>query len=251
MYCKGIKPHTYFISLGLCKKFANNFWLKSFNQSLNSEQNKFNIKLGGGDTIYSSKLVITIVVIGYSVKKPVLRKGSSYNDDLYVTGNIGDSFLGLNIIKKKNNFGIYNSFFKKKYYQPDLAVKISSYLNKYATSSIDISDGLSQDLKSLCKNSEVGAFVNLDLLPISKFCKNLIKKNKVKLKSIFSNGDDYQILFTSKQKNRLSLKNIAKKNNVKLTRIGKITKKKDIIFQYKKKKLKLNGLKMGYTHRFY
>jgi len=250
LYCKGVKPHTYFISLGLNKKFAKDSWLKKFKSLLNLEQKKFDIKLGGGDTIYSSKLIITIITIGYSKIRPILRNGASINDDLYVTGSIGDSFIGLNIIKKKYNFGKYNNYFKKNYYEPNLPIKIHSYLGKYATSSIDISDGISQDLKNICKSSNVGAFVNLDLLPLSEFCRILIKKNKINFKNIFSKGDDYQILFTSKQNNRNLISNMAKKINTKITRIGKVTKKNDIIFEYKKKNVKFNGLKMGYTHNF-
>lgn len=250
LYCKGVKPQTYFISLGINKKFTNDLWLKKFKYLLNLEQKKFNISLGGGDTVYSSKLIITIITIGYSDKKPLLRNGANINDDLYITGNIGDPFIGLNILKKKYNFGKYNSYFKKSYYEPNLPVKIHPYLEKYATSSIDVSDGISQDLQNICKSSNVGAFVNLDILPLSNFSRTLIKKNKINFKNIFSKGDDYQILFTSKESNRSLISKISKKTSTKITRIGKITKGNDIIFEYKKKKLNFNGLKMGYTHIF-
>ena len=88
-----------------------------FSSILKSEQKKYKITLSGGDITRSSRLVITIIVIGHSKIMPVLRKGSNDNDDIYVTGNIGDSFLGLEILKKNLNFNKLNSFYIKKYYK--------------------------------------------------------------------------------------------------------------------------------------
>ena len=250
LYCKGIKPKTYFLSLALNKKLAKPLWLKKIKRILSSEQKNFNISLAGGDTTLSSKLVISIIVLGNSKKKPVFRSYCALNDDIYVTGNIGDSFLGLKVLKKRINFGKFNSFFKKKYYEPNLQTQISPYLRKIASASIDISDGLSQDLHHLCTNSKCGAFVNLDLLPLSSVCKNLIKKKKIKLRNIFSKGDDYQILFTSNPKNRSKIVALSKKLNVKVSKIGLIKKERKIMFMHNMKKFKLNTKKMGYIHNF-
>ena len=140
LYCKGAIPTSYFLSLALDKKSAKSSWLKEIKKTLISEQRKFNIFLGGGDTVYSSKLVITITVLGYKKKNLVLRNGSYVNDDIYVTGTICDSYIGLNVVKKKINLGHFNTFFKKKYYEPDLAFRLAPYLSLIATSSIDISN---------------------------------------------------------------------------------------------------------------
>ena len=250
LYCKGVLPKSYFLSLALSKKCFNHTWLNELKKTLNSEQNKFNIFLGGGDTIRSTKLVITITVIGYAKSKIILRNGSNFNDDIYVTGNIGDSFLGLSVIKKKNNFGSYNHFFKKKYYEPDLASKFSPYLSKIATSSIDVSDGIAQDLQHICKSSKCGAIINLNNLPVSAQCKKIISNKKINLINIFSNGDDYQILFTSNRRSRKRIVNLSKKLNIKISKIGYITKDKNIFFNYNKAKFKLPATKMGYTHTF-
>jgi len=250
LYAKGVKPKVYFLSLALNKKIKNQVFFKKIKTILNSEQNKFKISLGGGDTINSSKIVITIVVTGSVTNKPVLRSGCSVNDDIYVTGNIGDSFLGLNIIKKRYSFGNYNKFYKKIFYEPNLPYKFSPYLSKVASSSIDISDGLGQDLSHICKLSNLGAYIDLNLLPISIFSKNLIKKKQVKLENFFSKGDDYQILFTAKPKYRSKINYLSKKTKVKISRIGFIKKQKKIIFKYNKKELYLTDKKMGYIHKF-
>jgi len=250
LYCKGIKPQSYFLSLALNKISFKDSWFKKFKTILSKEQKKFNICLSGGDTIFSSKLTITIVVIGYSKSNPVLRSGVNLNDDIYVTGNIGDSFLGLNILKKKNNFRSFNKYFKKKYLEPDLAIDVSPHLYKFATSSIDVSDGLCQDLKHLCKVKKFGALVELNHLPVSNYAKKLIKKKKIFLKNIFSQGDDYQILFTSDRKNRHKIYSLSKNLHSKISRIGSIIKGNDIVFNYNGAKFKLDHKKMGYIHKF-
>ena len=178
LFCKGIKPKHYFLSMSLNKKMLSSQWLKKVKRILETEQKKFNITLSGGDTTFSPKFSVTIVVLGYSKNKPVLRNTCKFNDDIYVTGNIGDSFLGLNVLKKKNNFNQYNDIFKKKFFEPDLPFKITPFLKKIASSSIDISDGLSQDLSHLCSKKMFGAIIDLNKIPISTSTKVLLKKKK-------------------------------------------------------------------------
>ena len=250
LYCKGIKPNFYFLSFALNKKLVKPFWLNKVYKILKSEQKKFDVMLSGGDITASSKLVITITVLGYSKNKPVFRSKCLINDDIYVTGDIGDSYVGLNVIKSKLNFGKYNNFFKKKYYEPALQIKSPLYLNKIASSSIDISDGLGQDLSHLCQISRLGAFVNINDLPLSFQCRKLVNKKKISLTKIFSQGDDYQILFTSSAKNRSKIIFLMKKYKVKISRIGFIKKDKSMIFKYKTKEFKINPNKMGYIHNF-
>ena len=72
-------------------------------KSLRSEQKKYGIFLCGGDTTYSNRLSFSITSIGYS-KKIIYRNNSKLNDDIYVTGNLGDSFVGLQILKSKIKF---------------------------------------------------------------------------------------------------------------------------------------------------
>ena len=109
----------------------------------------------GGDTTFSNKLSFTIISLGYS-KSIVYRNKSRLNDDIYVTGNLGDSFIGLQILKGKikvNNK--ISKYFIKRYYEPDLQIKLINHLLKLANTSIDISDGLIDDLKKLI-NRQIG-----------------------------------------------------------------------------------------------
>ena len=100
LICKGVKPKYYFLSSSGNRKAFTKTNLLKISKSLKEEQKKYNIILGGGDTVKSNKLSFSVTSIGFS-NKIIYRNRSKINDDLYVTGNLGDSFLGLLILKKK------------------------------------------------------------------------------------------------------------------------------------------------------
>ena len=100
LICKGVKPKFYFISGSGNKNTFTKNNLYKISKSLKSEQNKFNIDLCGGDTTFSNKLSFTITTIGFS-NNIVYRNRAKINDDIYVSGNLGDSYLGLLILKNK------------------------------------------------------------------------------------------------------------------------------------------------------
>ena len=100
LICKGVIPKFYFIAgSGNTKTFSKKN-LSLISKSLKEEQKKYNISLCGGDTTFSNKLSFTITSLGYS-KKIIYRNKALLNDDIYVTGNLGDSFTGLQVLKNK------------------------------------------------------------------------------------------------------------------------------------------------------
>ena len=101
---------------------------------------------------------------------------------------------------------------------------------------------------NLCRNSKCGANIDINLIPISKQCENLINNKKINLKKIFSNGDDYQILFTSNPKNKSKIFNLSKHLKTKITKIGTIKKGRKINLFYKGKKFTLAANNRGYIH---
>ena len=174
LICKGVKPKYYFISGSGNKKSFNKKNLKKISQSLKEEQKKYSIYLSGGDTVYSKKLSFTITTVGFS-NKIVLRNKAKINDDIYVTGNLGDSFIGLEILKNKINLNKkLNDYFKEKYYLPDLKFSLTNKLLSFANTSIDISDGLIADLDKLINKQNLSYKLYLNDIPISKNLKKLI-----------------------------------------------------------------------------
>ena len=132
LICKGVKPKSYFISGSGNKKTFTKNNLYKISKSLKSEQDKFKIDLCGGDTTFSSKLSFTIISLGYS-NKIIYRNKAKLNDDIYVTGNLGDSYLGLKALTNKAKFKSKDKlFFVDKYYKPELPLKLTKYLTKMA-----------------------------------------------------------------------------------------------------------------------
>jgi thiamine-monophosphate kinase len=250
LICKGVKPKYYFISGSGNKKTFSIKKLKELTKSLLEEQKKYNIKLCGGDTTFSKKLSFSITVIGFS-KKIIFRNNTKINDDIYVTGNLGDSFIGLNVINKKINLKRnHNNYFLDKYYKPDVQIKLVDQLLKFSNSSIDISDGLFADLEKMINSQNVNYEIHLDKVPISKQMEILLKKLRLQKIKMISNGDDYQILFTANKNKSRIIKTASKKLNLKITKIGRIlpSSYKSSIIDQKGRVLRVNN--KGYVHQF-
>ena len=250
LICKGVKPRYYFLSgSGNSKTFSINN-LAKINNSLKEEQKKYNLVLGGGDTVFSNKLSFTVTSIGFS-NNIVYRNSSKLNDDIYVTGNLGDSFLGLLVLKNKiklNNK--LSTYFINQYYKPEIKYSLTNNLIKFATSSIDLSDGLITDLEKLTNKQKNSYQLFFDKIPISKKLNSILNLKNLLKKNLISKGDDYQVLFTSNVNNRSSVKKISSTKKIKITRIGKILNSthKSSIIDRNGHQIRINN--KGYTHTF-
>ena len=249
MISKGVNPKYYFISASGNKHNLNEKNLKKIVNALREEQKKFNLKLSGGDTVNSRNLSFTIISIGFS-DKIIKRNNARLNDDIYVTGNLGDSFLGLKIIQKKYKVSKNKkNYFIGKYYCPDLDNNLSNYLHKFANTSMDISDGLVSDMTKLINNQRLSFELNLDKVPVSSYLSIFLKNFKIKKDKFITKGDDYKILFTASRSKRKYIQSLSKKMNQKVTIIGNINnnKKNKILFENKVKNL---SNYLGYSHNF-
>tara|TARA_B100001989_G_C24503225_1_gene446120 strand:- start:363 stop:1322 length:960 start_codon:yes stop_codon:yes gene_type:complete len=250
LICKGIYPKFYFISgSGDRKSFSKNN-LKKISNSLKQEQKKYSINIGGGDTVYSRKLSFTITSIGFS-KKIIYRNKAKIGDDIYVTGNLGDSYIGLKVLKKsiKINKRLGN-YFKKKYYNIDLNIKFIRKLLSLANTSIDISDGLFTDLDKLINKQKLSYKLYLKDVPISQNLKRLIDLKLIKKINCISKGDDYQILFTAKPSKSNIINKTSKTLGIKISKIGKICSSSYASEIISEKKAKINPKNKGYCHTF-
>ena len=250
LICKGVKPKFYFISGSGNKKTFSKNNLYKISKSLKSEQNKFNIDLCGGDTTFSNKLSFTITSLGYS-NKIIYRNKAKLNDDIYVTGNLGDSYLGLKALSNKAKFKNKDKlFFVDKYYKPELPLNLTKYLLKFANSSIDVSDGLIDDLAKMINRQSLSFHLFENKIPVSNKLSNLIKKQRLNKINLISNGDDYQVLFTADIKKARIIQKASKTTGIKITKIGKIVSGKDrsLIFDEKGKQIRAKS--KGYIHRF-
>ena len=250
LICKGVLPKYYFISGSGNKKTFTHKNLSKISISLKQEQDRYGIFLCGGDTTFSNKLSFSITSVGYS-KNIVYRNKAKYNDDIYVSGNLGDSFIGLKILqnKIKTNKKL-KKYFVKKYFEPEIHIKLAKELLKFANSSIDISDGLIDDLRKMLNKQKLSYKIFEEKIPVSRNLNTYLKTNNLKKLNFISNGDDYQILFTASVDKSRIIKSTSKKLGIKISKIGKIRRinEKPVIIDKKGQLLLIKS--SGYIHQF-
>ena len=224
----GASPYCFNLSLGLPKKISKK-WLHTFSLKILKLQKKYKFFLLGGDIAQTKHIIISATFFGKIRKSKIIRRdGAKINDDIWVTGNLGNSFAGLmlkkNIIRENDSI---KKFFIKKYLYPNPCM-IGNKLRIIATSAIDISDGFYGDLDKLLLRKNLGANIDVGSIPILPKLKNLIRLHRIKINKLLSAGDDYEILFTSNPKKRNFINALSKKIKIKITKVGTIINKKGI-----------------------
>jgi thiamine-monophosphate kinase len=250
LICKGVKPKYYFISGSGNKKSFSKLNLSKISKSLNQEQNKYKIFLSGGDTVFSNKLSFTITSIGFA-NNIIYRNKAKINDDIYVSGNLGDSYLGLLVLQNKLKLNQQlKKYFTNQYFMPNIQLKLTEQIKKFAHTSIDISDGLLADLDKMINNQKLSYKLFLEDIPISNNLKKILDLKNLPKINYVSNGDDYQILFTASKNKERIIKKIASNFTIKLTKIGSIQSniKKSSIVNNKNVQFTLKN--KGYFHNF-
>ena len=204
----GATPAWFTLALSL-KKYDPK-WLSDFKKGLEDISAELKIPLIGGDTT-KGNLSITVQVGGYvEAGKALTREGARIGDVIYVTGCIGAASSALDDLRGGN----LTRLDKNRYLRPKIRFEVSSKLLDIASSAIDISDGLFQDLDHICKASKVGAVICLEKIPT--FLSNSLTIDEI------NRGDDYEILFTSDKSKREKIKRIAKEENIPICEIGSI-----------------------------
>lgn len=196
------------------------------------------VRLIGGDTSASSEeWFLSLTLIGIVPPHTALfRSGAKIGDSLYVTGTIGDALAGLKLLNEPPTRVRRHSrtatlslrhrrFLIGRHLRPTARVAVGRWLNThgFATSAIDVSDGLSGDLRHICEESHVGVEVNLSALPISPACHAYAASRKLDpLNLALTGGEDYELLFTVSPHQRQRLERTALTRGFPLTCIGEI-----------------------------
>jgi thiamine-monophosphate kinase len=212
----GGKPLAVFLSLALPAKLPQN-WVDGFLRGLLKLARQHGVRLAGGDTAQSpdgtssAKILTDIVVLGSVPRgKAVRRSGARPGDSIYVTGKLGASALILEAMYAQPREKLTPKKFPTHFYpQPRLAVGRFLRERGIATAMIDLSDGLSTDLRHICDESGVGAQISAELIP---------HEDGAALQQALHGGEDYELLFTAPANRRVG-RSIA---GVLVTRIGQI-----------------------------
>lgn len=237
----GATPRYLLISLAIPKTLASSHIFKLYSGLMNACR-RTHVALIGGDTSSSKAgLFLSITLIGTTpTRQALFRHGAQVDDLIYVTGTLGDSLAGLRLLmplhrvqrSSKSRIALSPSqqrFLLNRHFHPTARVAEGQWLNqkRLASSAIDVSDGLSGDLRHLCEASQVGAEVELEKLPISAACQAYGKAagcSPVQL--ALSGGEDYELLFTVAPGSRRKIEQQARARGHRVTCIGTIRPKR-------------------------
>ena len=210
----GGNPVAFNLSLVMPK--FNPDWMKAFRKGLQKISREFQFPLIGGDLV-KGPLQISVTVLGKPEKKILLRSNAQAGDILCLSGALGSGYMGLK--EYKRNGELNNK--TKPYLFPSAQIDYGRMIASIASSAIDISDGIIQDLSHLISSSGVGCNLDLEQVPV-------VDRNYAKQCLEF--GDDYQLLFTVPPKKLLVLQAKLNSYKKKCHTIGVMGGKKLILF---------------------
>jgi thiamine-monophosphate kinase len=225
----GADPAYYTLSLSLPingEMKCDSDWLESFSEALAIEQDLYDITLVGGDTVSTpGPLSLTITAFGWvKIGQEIMRSGATAGDLIYVSGTIGDAWLGLTAIRGGHQEIAPSNleFITESYHRPQPRLNLGRRLFGVASSAIDISDGLAQDLGHICTESNVSATIQAGNIPLSGPARILLEGEPHLINGLLSGGDDYELLFTVPPKWQKTVADIAKELDLPLSKIGLI-----------------------------
>ncbi len=173
---------------------------------------RYNVDVIGGDTTSSQKgLIISITVLGEAdADEIVYRSGAKPTDLLVVTGDVGAAYMGLQVLEREKQVFQVNpnsqpdldpyAYLVERQLKPEARTDIRTLfhaLELKPTSMIDISDGLSSEIMHLCKQSNVGANLYEEKLPLDPQFISVCEEFNIDSTTVAINGgEDYELLFT-------------------------------------------------------
>lgn len=211
IYAMNGQPKQITVSLGISKRFSVED-LDAFYEGVDLACQEYGVDLVGGDTSSSlTGLTISITCIGEGEPdKIVYRNGAKETDLICVSGDLGAAFMGLQLLEREK--AMYDG---KDDFQPDFTgkeyllerqlkpearkdiVRLLAEEGIVPTSMIDISDGLSSELKHICKQGKTGCHIYEERLPIDYQTAMMAEQFNMNVTTVAMNGgEDYELLFT-------------------------------------------------------
>ena len=213
----GATPTGCLLTWGIGSDWDDMFFTQ-FADAFKADLATYKTELWGGDTVRAATPFISVCVHGIGRKSDLLsRSGAQAGDGVYVSGTIGDGFLGLRAFGAATGGGGVSA-----YVAPVPQLALGQALAGVASACIDVSDGLAADLDHICRASQVAMEVETLAVPLSA-AGATYAQDPNKLGTLLTGGDDYQLAFTVNANNEHKLKDIARATNVALTRIGVVS----------------------------
>jgi thiamine-monophosphate kinase len=205
-------------------------WFEAFASGLRELQEATGISLVGGDTTASpGPLTITITALGLVRHgHAVLRHGAKPNDRIYVSGTIGDAYLGLRLLKEPSLARSWNlseedcAFLVERYRRPTPRTELVIPVRNFAQGAIDVSDGLVGDIEKLATTSHAGAVIESARVPFSSAAQKALQREPELLDILLTAGDDYEIVAAVPETSAKTFETEAKAKGVPVTPVGRI-----------------------------
>ncbi len=221
----GARPLYYLLTTALPASLGCG-WVAAFARGLGEDQCAFGIGLLGGDSVSTlGPATLSLTAIGeVGQGLEIRRSGARAGDDVWVSGTIGDAYLGLAVLR-----GEYaeladsdRSQLIDRYRLPEPRIGLGPALAGVANAMIDVSDGLLADLGHICETSGVAATVELDALPMSAAARAAAALRPGVAPLLATGGDDYELLFTAAPQAANTIRGLGEPSAVAVTRIGRI-----------------------------
>lgn len=220
-------------------------WLDAFLDGFCELAQAEGVALVGGDTT-RGPLSITVGVQGFVPAGLALRRdGAGFNDDVWVTGSLGDAAGALRQWQKQ---GLQSAKLRYRLDRPTPRTTAGVALREVASAAIDISDGLAADLGHVLERSGVGAELELGRLPTSRTLAEHFPDEADRWRLQLGGGDDYELCFTASPANALAIEQALAAIDVPATVIGRITREPGLRLHTPEGEAFDLGLAAGYDH---
>ncbi len=224
---KGAQPKGYLLSLAL-RHEVDNPTLTAFAHALGNLQQIFDFTLFGGDTVSTEgPIVVSATFVGQVPSgKMVRRNGARPGDDVWISGFIGDGFLGLKTVLADTDLVASQeakSYWLEAYWRPKPRIIMRQMLMAYASAATDVSDGLISDLNHICLSSRIGMKIQSEQIPFSPPTTDWLGRQldeETALVELITAGDDYEVAFTAPPEYQPNLEALSRDLGLRLARIG-------------------------------
>ncbi len=227
----GAIPREFVVSIAI-PETVNVEYLDSVYDGMKSMAREFDVNLLGGDTSSSPQhLVINIALLGEAAEGEVLyRSGAMAGDIIFLTGPVGSSAAGLDILLSKRVFDGREELVNA-HYDPHPHIIAGRIIagSKMAHSLIDVSDGVASDLGHICHESQLGAIIEKENIPVTDLFRKYCEQFKLDFEHFALHvGEDYVLLGTVPEKSAQNLKKALNSGNCEFYSIGRMVPEKGI-----------------------
>jgi thiamine-monophosphate kinase len=181
-------------------------------------------RLVGGNITRGVQLAVTVTVGGPAPKQPLVRSGAKAGERIYVSGPVGDAAAGLEVLRR----GASSNQLKNAQRMPNPHLTMARFLRPWATSCIDVSDGLAQDVGHLAAGSSVKMTLWRERLPLSQalvgWAGSLADAQELGLRG----GEDYVLAFTVPAQRAPAFERAVAQTGLFAAHIGEVSKGKGV-----------------------